>query len=421
VTVLESIQDSGNIESIVLKVQIRTNKSFIVVCVYRPPNRIPAVLKSDSDYFEEILDNIPLRGRSVFITGDFNLPTSLSYSYFEHILHSHSLWQLVNQPTRLENLLDLFITNNRDINIISEVKVEEPHISDHRMLISSITIPRPECKKKNITYRDFKNANYESLGLDICNILVPGPEENTTTLVHALTSNLLCLFDKYVPVVTKKITERSKALCLSEETLLTKTQRDIAYKTATQDPTVENVNTYNLLNKSVKKLITQDSKDTINCMIKKQGVFNAMKSFCKLKSDKASENFSMDVNLINEYFVNISTNDQSSPLILPFKPPEILSPSRRFVLTPITKFDLIKAWKSMKKRKSNSIDTSGLSSKMIDISIGAPNISELLVNIVNSSSISSSEVPESIKLSKVIPLAKVSNPSTPSQLRPIAI
>ena len=57
---------------------------------------------------------------------------------------------------------------------------------------------------------------------------------------------------------------------------------------------------------------------------------------------------------------------------------------------------------------------------MIYLSIGVPNISDYIINIVNSS-IKNSCVPDLIKVSKVIPLAKVINPTNPSQLRPIAI
>jgi len=98
-----------------------------------------------------------------------------------------------------------------------------------------------------------------------------------------------------------------------------KAERDKAYKTAASHPSVSNVNTYKILNKEVKKLIQDDSKNNINCLIKIQGVFTAMKSICKLKSDKGNSPFNIEVNKINEYFVKISTDNVEIPLILPPK------------------------------------------------------------------------------------------------------
>ena len=314
VQVIDNLPYTANIEVIAVKVQVKTNRSFIVVCVYRPPNLSQDKLKTDSENFEEILNKLVLRGRVIVITGDFNLPSSASYSYFEHILHSYSLTQLVNQPTRLDNLLDLFITNNRDI--MSEVNVTEPHISDHQMLIATMAVPRASLRRKLITYRDFKNADFGLLGKEICNIRIPSDETTTSELVKSFTSDLLALFDKYVPVVTKQITETSKKIRPSPETIYAKSQRDSAYKLANLEPSVENVNNYKMLNKSVKKLITEDSKDNINIMINKKGVYTALKSFCKIKSDKGSVQFNMDANLINDYFIKISTDDKSEALLL---------------------------------------------------------------------------------------------------------
>jgi len=63
-------------------------------------------------------------------------------------------------------------------------------------------------------------------------------------------------------------------------------------------------------------------------------------------------------------------------------------------------------------KDSSSMDTSNLTPKMIELCVGAPIKSEYIVKIINSS-IDESHVPDSLKLSKVISLAKVVKPTDP--------
>ncbi len=186
----------------------------------------------------------------MIITGDFNLPTSEAYSYFEHIIHANELTQLVTLPTRLNNILDLIFTNNKGF--ISEVKVEDLHISDHRMISAKLTELRPVYPEKVISFRDFKNANFEKLGKDICDIEVLPTTSSTTVLVQDLTSCLLKIFDKHVPIVNKTIIIKPKQIFPSNETLKMKLERDFAYKTIRVQPTEDNVNHYKQLRRMLK-------------------------------------------------------------------------------------------------------------------------------------------------------------------------
>ena len=142
-------------------------------------------------------------------------------------------------------------------------------------------------------------------------------------------------------------------------------------------------------------------------MIDKRGVYDTIKSFCNLKNSKGSENFVMDSDLINHYFISINTKDKLSLVPESFiKHASLNIPNSSFKLRCITSYELHMTWKNMKKKTSNSIDFTNLSPRMIHLSIEAPNISEYLLRIVNTSLISN-EVPDVIKVSKVIPIAKV--------------
>jgi len=209
--------ETGRLEAMLLKVQINKNKSFLLLCVYRPPGITHGILKTDGECFENILVNINFKNRDIIITGDFNLPCSNSYSYFEHILHANLLKQLVELPTRLGNILDLFVTNNTDV--IANINVVEPHISDHRMVVATVIVPRISYPTKKIFFRDFKKVNFELLGQDILKVEAPPSTETTTSLVQNFTSRILDIFNAHAPLTTKTITEYPKKLSPSNETL----------------------------------------------------------------------------------------------------------------------------------------------------------------------------------------------------------
>ena len=111
----------------------------------------------------------------------------------------------------------------------------------------------------------------------------------------------------------------------------------------------------------------------MNNMIKKRGVYETLNTFCNLKSSKGSDTFSMDTYVINDYFISVSTsdndNDQYAQEPCGFHP-FIITPSNHFTLRKISLPELIKTWKSLKKINSNCTDTTGLSPRMIQLSIG---------------------------------------------------
>ena len=100
----------------------------------------------------------------------------------------------------------------------------------------------------------------------------------------------------------------------------------------------------------------------------------------------------------------------------PPKPDIIQTPEEPFELQAITPAYLLHIWKTMKKTSSTSTDVLGLAPFMINLSIEASNITEMLVNIINRS-MDEFNVPGIIKNSKVIPLTKIPCPTEPSHLR----
>jgi len=408
-----------NIESLVVKVQLNFNKSFLVACVYRAPAYKVGELERDSITFDFIVSDLARTGKDFFILGDFNLPKHNHLKFFEPTFVQYGLSQLVTHATRGGAILDFIITSKPSL--VSNVNVFDPQISDHCLTEACLTYLRHKLPTKSITYRDFKNINCSELLAEINNTLcIPTYETiscSLTTSLTEFTTTLITIFDKHAPLKTITIKDKPKKT-LTENTLRLKKDRDLAYKIfkRTMDP--NDKSNFEYLKKSVRKAIYTDNKNNINNSIHKRGVYTTINEICKLNK-KNNIKFNIDVNEINDYFASISTS--TKPInIFPNKHVSIITPVERFKVGEISLKELMEGWNSLKKTRSKSQDVGNLCPLMISLSICTENLAEYLLSIVKSSFING-EVPVPLKISKIIPLAKIKNPISPSDLRPIAI
>ncbi|CAC5361566.1 unnamed protein product [Mytilus coruscus] len=122
--ICQQIYCSKNVELIAVQINITDTKSLIIVSVYRPPS------KPDINYFKQMLLEInelkfKFKNSTFWISGDLNLPDinwpSMTiegkmnqkeiYEIFLDTLNNLDLDQLVDFPTRKDNILDIFCTN----------------------------------------------------------------------------------------------------------------------------------------------------------------------------------------------------------------------------------------------------------------------------------------------------------------------
>ena len=149
------------------------SKVLIVVTAYRPPNRDLVYMQNLCQLISEI--HSKYKNAVIWITGDFNLPdinwslnsvTSNSYPLDISTLlidefNSGGFIQMVNKPTRGNNILDLFATNRPSL--VEHTKVI-PGISDHEIvsveLTLSVTVNKPKVHNVYLWNRaDFQDIN----------------------------------------------------------------------------------------------------------------------------------------------------------------------------------------------------------------------------------------------------------------------
>ena len=147
--VMNYVSYDAPIEAVVCKFTFKNNQSLIVCSVYRPPDRILEAMESLCQLFESICSTYP--ETPIWITGDMNLPnidwetfcvTNNSYPVnlcetFINFTLEHGFTQVVNSPTRRNNILDIFLTNRASL--LSHCSTVAG-ISDHEAVIAKSSL-----------------------------------------------------------------------------------------------------------------------------------------------------------------------------------------------------------------------------------------------------------------------------------------
>ena len=213
-----------NIEYICLDIDFSNTQKTRIICIYRPPSTDIANHQGICDLIS-YLCNIHY---SSILLGDFNLPLinwdtvscpnyPMCYNKFIECITDNSLLQNINFPTRLNNILDLLLTN--DSLLLSNISKEptfciNKHISDHFYFSFNIlsmstnstnpigfvfvcgfnsTNLLPNFKKANfiLMYSLLKNIQWE-------NILSYSKDIDET--INIFYSTMLDIFSKTVPM-----------------------------------------------------------------------------------------------------------------------------------------------------------------------------------------------------------------------------
>ena len=128
----------------------------VVVGIYRPPDSKSSNFNYVIDGISQALDKLQAPIPDIHVMGDFNFPflkwkytsginiptivpgsgvTSDEQLQAKHVLQfaeSHMLSQMVSQPTRINNILDLCFTNN--VELYHEINIHDTSLSDHNLI-----------------------------------------------------------------------------------------------------------------------------------------------------------------------------------------------------------------------------------------------------------------------------------------------
>ena len=204
-----------------------------ILCLYRPPDTSGDEFQECLSEVKNYMDQIPT-GDDVLLIGDFNFPFLKWQEIDNVVIHqtksgstrdeqkqANSLLditenfymsQVISEPTRINNTIDLAFTNSKDI--LSNIKVDRSSnkLSDHNIITADIPYnlnqtAAPENNRKDCKLAEFcfwsDKANWE----EVINHLNSIPWEEKLTKDTSVTSDIEFLYEEiytsclnYIPV-----------------------------------------------------------------------------------------------------------------------------------------------------------------------------------------------------------------------------
>ena len=166
----------------------------VIGCIYRPPTSGNESFSNLLKFLENFISQFnPNNEFNILIFGDFNFPKAnwktphlnssicsdpSPYQLFFNFMNTNFLSQYVEQNTRKQNILDLFLTD--DPNFVHLIKCEDLLISDHNLVkiytnffscLSTDSYGKIASDTSCLTFSDFNlpKANFDKINLNLNN------------------------------------------------------------------------------------------------------------------------------------------------------------------------------------------------------------------------------------------------------------
>lgn len=416
----------------ILSVNIKINKvNYGIAVLYRSPNgNISMFFDGFSDWLDEFIDS---NGSNVMIlTGDFNIhydKDTYDKNKLKALIENNGMKQLIKEPTRIykdsSSTIDLVISNDFNLNTFTE---KDYIISDHHI------VQIKTYEKINSTELKYirKKINYDEL----TNIIIEkswGYSYSDVNLVAEIfINNIVSSIDVVAPVQIMNAKKKSKKW-FDDRCRIIVNERNNKYKKCILSGKEEDWNDFKITRNRAVKVINDSKKDFFRNRIDVnkgnpalmwrylKEIISPKKTIAQFDSINCEGIMYNDEtsisNILNQYFINsiqtviesIDSYNADMHEILSNMPNQTSVMSKFTSLTLQNLYDIIKT-----QRKKYSFDEVGLEVvRNLFHVIGYP-----LLNLINLS-LSTGRVPQSFKISLIVPIPKVINTNLAEQLRPV--
>ena len=413
--------ENFHVESIWVEIKLKHSKPLIIGYIYRNP----AERLDWFDNFTIMMDAVTLENKEFMLLGDFNIDLLKPQTQWAHLYQMFNLHQLIDKATRITETSKTLIDH---IYVLSKHNIIETcspisGCSDHSpvcitWLKKGTRIPKSG--HKVIQYRCYRNFDENSFLLELSHSSLSlvyqytDPDEALEYWLQSFTR----IYDKHVPIKTKRVKHVSKPPWLTEEIEQAMHFRDYLKTNKHKD--------FKKQRNLVISMIRASKKKYFQNLVSEKNSKSVWKAINRLtnKGPVKSQSVSSDIspNTLNSHFANIAekiiTNDKwkenNLETLRMFCKSKVIK--TELSIPPMTVTDVFSALSHLKQ--SGTKDINNLDSKIIKLS--APVITETLTYVYNLC-IDKNYFPLIFKQAKVIPLFKSGDTSNPSNYRPISI
>lgn len=414
------ITPSAHLEHIWLKVKLKT-KTLVLGNIYRPPS---GNLNFFINQLDEILSQLVHTVEDIVCVGDMNVNLLNLNNPLTHMFEAYNLLQLINEPTRITNnsmsLLDpIFITS--DCEVIKSSVLNTDNISDHKLVYCELALKLPKKGKKLVTFRDFRNFNYNIFLQELYDLPWNGifQTRDINTKIQMLNDFLIQIFDKHAPLRQVRVT-KAKAPWLTNTLKALMKRRDDALRRYKVSKSPADWSFYKTLRNQTLAAVRSEKKKYINLINSEN---NPKKTWATLRNLNVKPQDSSDLPLnlnnadnINNYFISVhKKNNNNQEIINSYNNNSFNENKSKFTFRLASVDDVHNAIFSI---KSKAYGTDKINITMIKYC--SPFIEKYILHIINCC-IEKEYFPSNWKCSLVMPLPKTNNPLSFGDLRPVSV
>ncbi len=405
--------------------QIDYNKKFIVCVIYRTQlkKNVTRACYNDIINIERLLIQLQSHKTLVYVLGDFNFNLLDSndrfVKKFSTMYTSLSLRQIIQVSTRQNSLLDLILTNNNN-NL--EVGVIDTDISDHYMTLLKLPIKKNKGEYSIVQYRNYMGIDIENLNTTVADTTFISDVNAVDEYLSLLVKNVTSVFDILAPIKRKKVKQAELNMPISEGLKQLKKESLFHYNKWKSTKIKFHFDKHNELKKMMKKTALEDNRKAVANNIASRGVWDTMSGVfgLKFKGEGSCNYDDLVADELNAYYATIPFPTG----IVPYDTLKQSTPTTTtedcFQVTEISKEDLRQCWRSMKKKNSCFMDSTGMCKKMFNVLFKFPNFTDALLDFCNLS-FSTGLIPNKLKMVRIVPIPKCLDAKVNSQFRPIGI
>ena len=419
----------NNVDIVVVQIKNRSRKLNLGL-IYRPPGQ--SVVTDDRLY--ELIAEISCYSDSV-IFGDFNLPVNrwgeqlgahTGRDLYNNLQES-ALHQLVTQPTRGNNILDVVFSTSETL-VGNVIVGPEFSTSDHRIVTFDIKMMEDEVNTSSEKVPDFRLADFGRLRSLLADL--NWSEVLAVTDINKSWEKFTESFNeavgKCVPLRTRRANRNTKPKWWNNRIQNNLSAKKRAFRKYLQTQELNDKQEYERLRRETKKMI-RNSKKNLELHIanaskenpkefynyaRKKRVLSSNIGPLIMENGQHTEDDSEMADILNEYFASVFTSEDNTAMP-PSLPPQDESFIDSFVFT---ENDILRTINKLKANKTPGPDKiSPRIIKEVKNEILKP------LSILFNKSLASGKVPSEWKLANVTPIFKKGDKSKPNNYRPISL